>query len=68
MKCDTCNKEYSPDCDYRQGRCPHHEPLIDIPIWRAVIYFIAAPIFIGVWCLLNPRKVWKQAKEDWNLK
>ena len=30
MKCDTCGKEYSPDCDYRQGRCPHHPPLINI--------------------------------------
>lgn len=25
--CKTCNKEYSPDCDYRQGRCPNHPPL-----------------------------------------
>jgi hypothetical protein len=30
MKCDTCNKEYSPDCDYNQGRCPHHPPLLNI--------------------------------------
>lgn len=30
MKCETCNKEYSPDCDYKQGRCPHHPPLISI--------------------------------------
>lgn len=30
MKCETCNKEYSPDCDYNQGRCPHHPPLINI--------------------------------------
>lgn len=28
--CDVCNKEYSPDCDYRQGRCPHHEPMVKI--------------------------------------
>ena len=30
MKCETCNKEYSPDCDYKQGRCPHHPPLLNI--------------------------------------
>lgn len=30
MKCDICRKEYSPDCDYNQGRCPHHPPLIKI--------------------------------------
>ena len=29
-KCNTCRKEYSPDCDYKQGRCPHHPPMIDI--------------------------------------
>lgn len=28
MTCDTCKKEYSPKCDWRQGRCPHHPPLI----------------------------------------
>lgn len=30
MKCDTCKKEYSPDCDFQQGRCPHHKPMISI--------------------------------------
>jgi hypothetical protein len=30
IKCNTCRKEYSPDCDYKQGRCPHHPPMIDI--------------------------------------
>ena len=30
MKCDTCGKEYSADCDYKQGRCPHHPPMINI--------------------------------------
>jgi len=29
MSCQTCGKEYTPKCDYRQGRCPHHPPLID---------------------------------------
>jgi len=29
MKCKTCRQEYSPQCDYRQGRCPQH-PRIDL--------------------------------------
>lgn len=29
-KCKTCRQEYSPACDYNQGRCPHHKPMIDI--------------------------------------
>ena len=29
-KCTICNKEYSPLCDYKQGRCPHHPPMINI--------------------------------------
>jgi hypothetical protein len=28
-KCKTCNKEYTPMCDYMQGRCPHHPSLAD---------------------------------------
>lgn len=30
MNCKICRKEYSPDCDYNQGRCPHHPPMIEI--------------------------------------
>jgi hypothetical protein len=30
MKCNTCNKDYSPDCDWQQGRCPLHPPLFNI--------------------------------------
>lgn len=30
MKCNTCKKEYSADCDYNQGRCPNHPPLLNI--------------------------------------
>ena len=30
MKCQVCKQEYSPDCDYKQGRCPHHPPMINI--------------------------------------
>jgi len=30
MKCNTCRSEISTDCDWNQGRCPHHKPMIDI--------------------------------------
>lgn len=30
MTCNTCGQPYRPDCDYRQGRCPHHPPMINI--------------------------------------
>lgn len=29
-KCNICRKEYTPECDYKQGRCPHHPPMIEI--------------------------------------
>jgi hypothetical protein len=28
MKCSTCNKDYTPECDYKQGRCPIHPPML----------------------------------------
>lgn len=30
MTCNICHKEYSASCDYKQGRCPGHPPLIDL--------------------------------------
>lgn len=30
MKCTVCRQEYSPACNYRQGRCPHHPAMINI--------------------------------------
>jgi len=30
MKCDICKKDYSPDCAFQQGRCPHHPSMINI--------------------------------------
>lgn len=30
MTCKICRKPYSPECDYNQGRCPHHPPMINI--------------------------------------
>ena len=29
-KCTTCNNEITENCDYKQGRCPHRKPMIDI--------------------------------------
>lgn len=30
MKCKICRQPYDPACDHRQGRCPHHPPMIKI--------------------------------------
>lgn len=30
MQCKICRKEYSTECDYNQGRCPGHKPMIEI--------------------------------------
>jgi hypothetical protein len=30
IDCKACGQEYSPICDYMQGRCPHHPAMIDI--------------------------------------
>ena len=29
-KCNICRQVYTPACDYNQGRCPHHLPMIEI--------------------------------------
>ena len=28
MKCNTCGDEIKVDCDWRQGRCPHIQPML----------------------------------------
>ena len=65
MKCDTCRKEYTPDCDYQQGRCPHHPALIEkpYPVW---LLLLAAPFIIGTWIIMNPRRVWEQARKEYD--
>jgi hypothetical protein len=30
MNCKTCGKTYSTSCDFHQGRCPLHPPLVDL--------------------------------------
>jgi hypothetical protein len=29
INCKTCGKEYTPMCDYMQGRCPYHPAMIN---------------------------------------
>lgn len=29
INCKTCNKEYTPMCDFMQGRCPYHSAFVD---------------------------------------
>jgi hypothetical protein len=65
MKCSVCKKEYSPNCDFNQGRCPNHTALIkNFPRWLLIL---AAPFIIIPWIIANPRKIWQQAKKDWNI-
>ena len=28
--CNICRRPYDPSCDFQQGRCPHHPPMINI--------------------------------------
>ena len=30
IDCETCGREYTPMCDYLQGRCPYHPAMIDL--------------------------------------
>ena len=29
-RCKHCGQYYTPDCDWRQGRCPHRPSYVDI--------------------------------------
>jgi hypothetical protein len=29
IDCKTCGQEYTPMCDFMQGRCPHHPSMLD---------------------------------------
>lgn len=66
MKCKTCNLEVTENCNWNQGRCPHRPAMIDkpFPTW---LLLLAAPFIIGSWMIMNPRKVWEQAKKDLDL-
>ena len=30
IKCAVCGKDYTPECDFNQGRCPHHPAMLNI--------------------------------------
>ena len=30
VRCSICRRVYTPQCDFQQGRCPHHKPMIEI--------------------------------------
>ena len=66
MKCNVCRKNYSPSCDYKQGRCPLHPPLIEKP-YPTWLLLLMAPFVIGAWAITHPRQVWTQAKQDWKI-
>jgi hypothetical protein len=34
---------------------------------RKLLYLIIAPFVIGAWCVMNPRKVWEQAKKEYGI-
>ena len=35
--------------------------------YKKLLLLLIAPFIIGVWCLMNPRKVWEQAKKDFGV-
>jgi len=32
INCKTCGCEYTPSCDFMQGRCPHHPAMINLSV------------------------------------
>jgi hypothetical protein len=30
IDCQNCGREYTPMCDYMQGRCPYHPAMLDM--------------------------------------
>lgn len=38
-----------------------------IPLYKKFLLLLIAPFFIGAWCIMNPSKVWKQAKKDFGV-
>ena len=39
VTCDTCGEIIKSNCDWRQGRCPHREPMISPEIIRKFFNF-----------------------------
>jgi hypothetical protein len=38
-RCSICRKIPQPDCDWRQGRCPHHKPSVAEAVIRNFLTF-----------------------------
>lgn len=38
-KCSICRKIPSPDCDYRQGRCPHRPSMLNLTFIDKLLNF-----------------------------
>jgi hypothetical protein len=37
MKCNICGERIRTNCDYKQGRCPHTPPLINLAgLWDKI--------------------------------
>ena len=68
QKCNICRQPIKPNCDHNQGRCPHRSATIEISSYRKLLLLLAAPFIIGTWAVMNPAKIWDQAKKDWNIK
>ena len=32
IDCETCGREYTPMCDFMQGRCPYHPAMIGLSV------------------------------------
>jgi hypothetical protein len=68
QKCKICRQPIKADCNYNQGRCPHVPAAIEITSYRKLLCLLAAPFIIGAWVVMNPVKIWAQAKHYWNIR
>ena len=37
IDCRTCGREYTPMCDYLQGRCPYHPAMLEATVVKTRI-------------------------------
>jgi hypothetical protein len=38
-----------------------------MPWYKKLLYILIAPFIVGAWCIMNPCKVWEQAKKDFGV-
>lgn len=46
MKCEICREEFSPECTWRQGRCPNQMPLIGSGLGLFFGYIVVAILLV----------------------